>query len=79
MERFSASASGHVPIFCATRQPGPGLLRTALSSVAEALDSSLNGELDCMSATNNREGRVVAWQRLQLLKDLQTVVERGHA
>ncbi len=71
----SASTAFTVPIFCS----GPRLLRTALSSVAEALDSSLNGELDCMSATNNREGRVVAWQRLQLLKDLQTVVERGHA
>ena len=49
------------------------------NGVAEILEGALNDELDRMTAANNREGRVVAWGRLRLLKELQAAVERGHA
>ena len=46
---------------------------------ATILEDALNDELDRMTAANNREGRVIAWGRLRLLKELQAAVECDHA
>ncbi len=46
---------------------------------ATILEDALSAEVDRMKAADNREGRVIAWERLRLLKELQAAVECGHA
>ena len=41
------------------------------SSVDELLDAAMKHEVDRMKAANSREGKVIAWERLRLLKEIQ--------
>ena len=49
------------------------------SSVAELLEAAMDYEVARMKSADHRQGRVIAWERLRLLKKIQAKVEASHA
>ena len=39
--------------------------------VASLLEAAMTAEVECMEKAGDREGRIIAWQRLRCLKEFQ--------